>query len=185
MCQNTQCSTCYLRIEFQDHFINTLYMYINTSTLRKSSCSEFVSVATSYKWHGWKFKVCHQGFHLCRLLTSSTHWVHQLDLGWCDGHTMKPQQSQVLLCLSSLSPISSILFSCDWTLARSSVKSKMDQHDSLPPLLRSGWTVQRSCRRRLSQSPLLLIQNLGFLLQYWWIYFCCRQYVFQEQSHKK
>lgn len=33
ICQNTQCSTCYLRIEFQDHFINTLYMYINTSTL--------------------------------------------------------------------------------------------------------------------------------------------------------
>lgn len=76
----------------------------------------------------------------------------------------------------------SIPFSCNQTSARSSLKLWWISMALIPTLFLPGAVrIVKKCHRHWwSQSLLLLIQNTGFLLRWWWQYFCHRQCVFQQ-----
>ena len=127
---------------------------------------------------------------LCYLRTQSALRVQQLDPRWrSGGKTLWAQQSLNSHCFDSLSPILSISFSCDQTLARAALNQ-----DGLAwwllfwlssSLGQSSCMVQRRRGPWWSQNQLLLIWNTCFSLQWWGQYLCHGHYVFKKLKQNK
>ena len=84
-------------------------------------------------------------------------------------------------CFASLSLILSSSFSCDRTLARSSLNPRISIALILTLLVNGGPVSQVG----LPRAVMLLVQSTGFLLQWWWQYLYHKQYMSKQQKEKK